>query len=92
MAEGKEPLGVVWPVWRVSMGLRGLKGLSGLKGLKGLKGWKRLEGASGSFGPVEKERLGWPQPLVLQQKRNHWACHSLKFGSSKSRFGMFGGV
>ena len=199
MAQGKEPLGVVWPVWRVSMGLRGLKGfkwfegcegfeafggsvrhfrasrkrktwlataasfaaekeplglpqlqiwqlqepvwhvwrgLRGLQGLdfrwsmrqlrasrdrktwpataaslaaavwqkkrnhlglasnglKGLKGLKRLEGASGSFGPVEKERLGLPQPRVVHQKRNHLACHSLKFGSSKSRFGMFGGV
>ena len=34
------------PVWKVSEGLKRLKG---------------LKGASGSFGPVEKERLGVPQ-------------------------------
>ena len=34
------------PVWKVSEGLKRLKG---------------LKGASGSFGPVEKERLGLPQ-------------------------------
>ena len=72
----------VWQKKRNHLGLA-------LNGLKGLKGLKRLEGAFGSFGPVEKERLGLPQPRVVHQKRNHLACHSLKFGSSKSRCGTF---
>ena len=36
-----------------------------MKGLKGLKDLRLLKGASGSFGPVEKESLGLPQPLGL---------------------------
>ena len=44
---------------------------------RGLKGLRPLGGASGSFGPVEKERLGLPQPRVWHQERNHLACHSL---------------
>ena len=74
-APEKEPLGLpqplIWqlqePVWHVSRGLSGLQD---------------LEGASGSFGPVEKERLGLPAASfspekVFRQKRNHLACHSL---------------
>ena len=33
-----------------------------------LRGLKGLEEASGSFGPVETERLGLPQRLVWQQQ------------------------
>ena len=56
------------PVWHV---------LKGLKRLKPLRSLRLLEGASGSFGPLEQESLGLPQPLVWHQKRNHLACHSL---------------
>ena len=52
-------------------------------------GLKRLEAAPGSFGPVEKESLGLPQPRVWHQKRNHFACQSPSFRSSKNRFGTF---
>ena len=75
----------VWQKKRNHLGLAS-------NGLKGLKGLKRLEGASGSFGPVEKERLGWPQPRVVHQKRNHLACHSLKFGSSKPVWQVWKGL
>ena len=33
-----------------------------------LRGLQGLDGACGSFGPVETERLGLPQPLVWQQQ------------------------
>ena len=35
--------------------------------LTGSRGLKGLEGASGSFGPAEKERLGLPQPLIFHE-------------------------
>ena len=31
-----------------------------------------LTGASGNFGPVEKERLGLPQPIVWQLQEPVW--------------------
>ena len=33
-----------------------------------LRGLRGLDGACGSFGPLETERLGLPQPLVWQQQ------------------------
>ena len=51
-------------VWHVSRGLEGLEGL------------KRLKAASGSFGPVGKERLGLPQPLVWQPKKTTWLARA----------------
>ena len=55
-----------------------------------LRGLQGLDGASGSFGPVETKGLGLPQPLVWQQKfgtrkGTTWLATASSFAAPRGR-------
>ena len=43
-----------------------------------------MEGASGSFGPVETKRLGLPQPLVFHQKGTTWLATAFSLAAPRA--------